>query len=114
MPEGEGTYGNQVGRPPEEDRAVDLFMDEATASEQVDLAQNQNLSEAEVREAQAGLNLLATVFPKDNAELLKVDGVFGPKTYNRFKKFYVSLPKSTQKKLPAGDNPLMNVDGKVV
>ena len=89
-------------------------MDQATAEESVNLAENQNLSEQEVKEAQAGLNLLATIFPKDQAEQLKIDGVFGPKTYNRFKKFYVSLPKSTQSKLPAKDNPLLNVDGKVV
>ena len=63
---------------------------------------------------QAGLNLLGAMFPEDRADTLSLDGVFGPKTYSRFKQFYSALPKSTQRKLPAKDNPLLDVDGKIV
>jgi len=92
----------------------DQFIDQATEDESVSLLGNTKMSPEQVKEVQAGLNLLGAVFPKDQADDLKLDGVFGPKTYSRFKQFYTGLPKSTQAKLPAQDNPLLDVDGKIV
>tara|TARA_R100000781_G_scaffold67838_2_gene42762 strand:+ start:427 stop:711 length:285 start_codon:yes stop_codon:yes gene_type:complete len=93
---------------------VDQIVDEAINEDHVQIANNQNLTESQTKEVQAGLNLIAATFPDDNAEQLKVDGVFGPKTYARFKQFYVNLPESTKKRLPPTENPVANIDGKVV
>ena len=95
-------------------KAEDAFIDNAISEDSVSMANNQGYSEVEVKEVQAGLNLLGSIFPQDGAADLKVDGVFGPKTYARFKQFYLGLPESTQKKLPSSENPVANIDGKVV
>ena len=95
-------------------KVVDQFIDEATSEEQVDLLGDRDLDEEEVEEAQTALNVLSSAFPNDNAPLLKIDGVFGPKTYARFKQFFSGLPKSTQDKLPLNENPLVRIDDKVL
>lgn len=95
-------------------KMVDNFMEDVMAEDSTNLLNN-DMSEQEVREVQAGLNLINAMLNKKEPEPdLKIDGVFGPRTYSAFKKFYTSLPKKTQAKLPAKDNPLLNVDGKIV
>ena len=92
-------------------------MEDVMAEDSTNLLNN-NMDEQEVREIQAGLNLINAMMTQGTEEApnvdLKVDGVFGPKTYSAFKNFYTKLPKNTQSKLPATDNPLLNVDGKIV
>tara|TARA_R100000900_G_scaffold67692_4_gene53952 strand:- start:4444 stop:4731 length:288 start_codon:yes stop_codon:yes gene_type:complete len=94
---------------------VNSFMDDVMAEDSTDLLNN-DMAEGEVREVQAGLNLVSAIMQKkDDSNIeLKVDGVFGPKTYSAFKNFYTSLPEGTRNKLSAADNPLLNVDGKIV
>ena len=93
---------------------VDQFVDEAVDTENTGLVNNQGLSESATKEVQAGLNLLSAIFPDDKSGQLEVDGVFGPKTYARFKQFYVGLPQNTKKRLPSAENPITDVDGTVV
>ena len=88
---------------------VDKFIDEAVGEELVNTANNQDLSEAETREIQAGLNLLAAAFPQDNAEDLIIDGVFGPKTHVRLKEFVAGLPEETQERVRTMLDPIVNV-----
>ena len=93
---------------------VDTFMDNANASDNTSLVDPNpvNLSEPEVVEIQTALNLLGTVFQKKvSAPVLKVDGVFGPATYARWRQFYESLPLQTQRLLPQEDNPLIDLNG---
>ena len=87
---------------------VNNFMEEAIGEELINTATNQDLSEAETREIQAGLNLLAVAFPQDNAESLLIDGVFGPKTLARLKNFVAGLPDSTQARVADLMDPLVN------
>jgi peptidoglycan hydrolase-like protein with peptidoglycan-binding domain len=93
---------------------VNMFIDEASSEQFSEIANNHDLSVSNVKEIQAGLNLLSDFFPDDKALALDIDGVFGPKTYSRFKQFYTSLPLSTQKRLHPKDNPVVNVDGRVI
>tara|TARA_R100000458_G_C8110932_1_gene133734 strand:+ start:177 stop:479 length:303 start_codon:yes stop_codon:yes gene_type:complete len=98
----------------QEDNLVDSFMDEANADEYTDTL-NPNpvdLSKEEVVEVQTALNLLGTVFTSQAAPELKVDGVFGPATYARWRQFYTALPKNTQALLPPEDNPFVDLDAK--
>tara|TARA_R100001463_G_scaffold35623_2_gene77354 strand:- start:1119 stop:1466 length:348 start_codon:yes stop_codon:yes gene_type:complete len=112
MPDGEGTYGNQVGRPSQpkkETNPVDSFMNTATDETDSNIISNNGLSQSEVTEIQAGLNFLQAAGLNPDAkefEKLKLDGSFGPKTYAMFKTFFKQLPEGTQKAIKPTDNPL--------
>ena len=90
---------------------VDQFLTEALGEELLNTATNQDLSEAETREIQAGLNLLGIAFPDDNAQNLLIDGVFGPKTHARLQNFVQGLPDSTRARLTDLMDPMVNTDG---
>ena len=87
---------------------VNNFIEEAIGEELLNTATNQDLSEAETREIQAGLNLLAVAFPQDEGQKLLIDGVFGPKTLARLKGFVNNLPESTQARVAHLMDPLVN------
>lgn len=89
---------------------VNQFLDEAIGEELLNTVQNQDLSEGETKEIQAGLNFLAVLFPKDNAEELVLDGTFGPKTYARLQHFIAGLPEDTQERIRTMIEPMVNVD----
>ena len=94
--------------------AIDAFMNEATQDDFINIANpNPNdMSEEEVREVQAGLNLIGSIVKPEESPQIKVDGIWGPKTYARWNQFYKSLPRRTQKLVKPEDNPIVDINAK--
>lgn len=88
----------------------DAFMDEALGEELTGTVNNSNLSESEVREIQAGLNLMQATFPQVINDQIKVDGIMGPKTYAALKGFINLLPEETQANLSRVVDPIVDFD----
>tara|TARA_Y100000593_G_C4087882_1_gene227100 strand:+ start:155 stop:457 length:303 start_codon:yes stop_codon:yes gene_type:complete len=94
--------------------AIDAFMNEATQDDFINIANpNPNdMSEEEVREVQAGLNLIGSIVKPEESPQIEVDGIWGPKTYARWNQFYKSLPRRTQKLVKPEDNPIVDINAK--